>query len=302
LEEAVRLDTTFSRAWAELVIILTYLDLLGDHPEFTLAAEHALQRLQAVASGSANHLIAQAAYVYYTLKDYDHAHDIISQAVLMQPSDVRAIEIRSLIERRQGDFDAFLASREQARILDPRNPQWIDWVLRAQLMTHRYDELFAEVEDSLLPSFYTGYYKNLFRLRQDRDYKRFQNSTQTLCQSLKALVPDCEWEAHIANRDYQGALDSIQQTAPDSEGLASSTSERNRIFTYWLMQDEEALAHGLTRWKSQLEHDRDDSGDYRDARSYIATAMLSGIQGNANESEQLIQQWYRVYNVLITLT
>jgi tetratricopeptide (TPR) repeat protein len=156
LEEAVALDPTFSRAWVELVIIQSFWNFAGRKPELTLAAEQSLQRIQAIAPGSADHLIGQAAYVYYALKDYDHAHDIISQALAMQPSDVRAIDMRSLIERRQGDFEAFLESRKEARRLDPRNPEWTNLVIRAQVIPHRYDEARAELENTSLESFETG--------------------------------------------------------------------------------------------------------------------------------------------------
>lgn len=293
LEQAVELDPTFTRAWAELVSVFAFANFAGDKPEFTLRAEQALQHLQEIAPGSTDHLVGQAVYVYYTLKDYNRAHDIISKALSMNPSDVRVIELKSWIERRQGDFNAFLASRKEARRLDPRNPKWTNLLIQTLLMTHRYDEAWAEAENSSLKSFYTDYTKSLFLFRQDRDYKRFQDSIEELCQSFDKPEQDCGWEANIANRDYLGALDALQQADPDVTNLTRSISERKRVFTYWLMQDEVALAQGLDQWKAQIEENRDDSGDFRDSRSYIGSALLDGIQGNTSESVQQIQQWYR---------
>ncbi len=293
LEEAVMLDPTFSRAWVELVIIQSFWNFSGDKPELTLAAEQSLQQLQAVAPGSADHLIGQASYVYYVLKDYDHAHDIISRALVMQPSDVRAVEMRSYIERRQGDYEAYLQSRKEARRLDPRNPEWTNQVIRGQLFLHRYDEARAELENTSLESFDTGYTNSLLRFQQDRDYQQLQNSIQELCRLYEEPARDCGWEAHIANRDYPAALDSIQRTQLDLELIGISSSEQNRMFTYWLMQDRDALEQGKARWKSQLETARDETGGYRDGRAYIGLATLSGIDGSNNESMQYIQQWYR---------
>lgn len=293
LQEAVALDPGFSRAWVELVIIQSFWNFSGDKPELTIAAEHSLQRLQAVAPGSADHLIGQAVYVYYALKDYDHAHDIISQALTMQPSDVRAIDMRSLIERRQGDFEAFLESRKEARRLDPRNPEWTNLVIRAQVLLHRYEEARAELENTSLESFETGYTNSLLHLQQDRDYKQFQDSIQELCRVYERPVPDCGWEAHIANRDYSAALVSIQQTKLDMGFIGVPNSELKRIFTYWLMPDKDALTQGVAKWQSQIEHARDDTGGYRDTSAYIALAMLSGVKGNNKESMQHVQQWYR---------
>ena len=293
LEEAVALDPAFSRAWVELVIIQSFWNFAGDKPELTLAAEQSLQSLQAIAPGSADHLLAQAAYVYYALKDYDHAHDIISQALAMQPSDVRAIEMRSLIERRQGNFEAFLESRKEARRLDPRNPEWTNLVIRTQVLLHRYDEARTEIKSTLVESYDIGYASSLLQFQIDRDLQRFQDSIQDLCRVYDEPNSDCGWEEHIANRDYPGALESIQRTDLDMQSLGIPQSEIRRIFTYWLMQDKDALSQGTANWKSQAESAKDDSGGYRDDRAFIGLALLSGIHGNNNESMQYVQQWYR---------
>ena len=293
LEEAVALDPAFSRAWVELVIIQSFWNFSGNRPELTLAAEQSLQRLQAVAPGSADQLIGQASYVYYTLKDYDHAHDIISQALVMQPSDVRAVEMRSLIERRQGDFEAFLESRKEARRLDPRNPERTNKLINAQLILHRYNEARTELEGTSFKTYDTGYASSLLQFQKDRDFKQFQDSIQELCRVYDEPVPDCGWEATIANRNYPGALDAIERTDLAMESIGIPGSEIKRIFTYWLMQDKDALSKGSAYWKSQAESVIDDAGDYRDERAYTGLALLSGIHGNNNESMQYVQQWYR---------
>lgn len=136
-----------------------------------------MQHLQEIAPGSTDHLVGQAVYVYYTLKDYNQAHDIISQALSMNPSDVRVIELKSWIERRQGDF------------------------------------------------------------------KHFQQSIQDLCQLHE--TQNCGWEVYIANREYLAALGSIEQTKTEPARFVIGSTELNRIFTYWLMQDQASLAQRL---------------------------------------------------------
>jgi len=291
LQEAVDLDPRFSRAWAELVSALAYSNFSGDNPDMTLRAEQALEHLQAVAPGSADHMIGQAAYVYYALKDYDRAHHIVSQALSMNPSDVRAVELKSWIERRQGDFDASLNSKKEARRLDPRNPALTDYLLSGLLMTHRYDEAWAEVERSPVESFGVEYTRNLLLFRKHRDFKRWQESTQELCHLYERR--DCGWDADIANRDYLGALESLDQAKARLETNSLSESEVNRLLTYWLMNDDELLARGVSQWRDQQEKDQDDSGDSQRPKSYIGLAILAGIQGNVDESEQLIQDWQR---------
>lgn len=292
LEEAVELDPTFSRAWAELVTHLAYLNFAGANPESTRHAEQALESLRAVAPESADYLFGLAAYVYYALKDYDRAHDIISHALTMYPSDVRAVELRSLIERRQGDFDAWVDSRREARTLDPRNPLLTSHLLTGLLMTHRYDEAWAEIESSPLENFSTGYTRSLLLFREHRDFKRLQESMEELCQLYEEA--DCEWNARVANRDYPGALDSLGDGKDAFEWPSFSQNDRRRILTYWLIKEDKLPTEGLRQWQSQLEADRDDSGDFRRAALYIGSAMLAGAQGNADESERLIQRFFRL--------
>jgi len=291
LEQTLELDPMFTRAWAELVSILAFQNFSGNRPEFTLRAEQALQQLQEIAPGSTDHLIGQAVYVYYALKDYNQAHDIISQALSMNPSDVRVIELKSWIERRQGDFNAFVESRKDLRKLDPRNPKWTNMLISSLLITHRYDEALVEVENSTAMSFDIAYARDLLLFREQRDLKGFQQSIQTLCELYEK--PNCGWEVHIANRDYLAALDSLEQKEPESHSIVIESAKLDRIFTYWLMQDETSLAQGLVQWNTRLENGRNDSGEFRDSRSYIGAAMLSGVQGDSTESVQEIEQWYR---------
>ncbi len=291
LEQTLELDPMFTRAWAELVSVLAFQNFSGDEPEFTLRAEQALQQLQEIAPGSADHLFGQAAYVYYTLRDYNQAHDIISLALSMNPSDTRVLEMKSWIERRQGDFNAFVESRKQARRLDPRNPKWINLLVYSLMLTHRYDEALAEVESSTATSFDIAYAHNLLLYREHRDLKHFQQSINSLC--LQYEQPNCGWEVHIANKDYLAALDSIGQEKDEPGRFFSETAESNRIFTYWLMEDKASLSREFAIWSNQLEDGRDDSGNFRDGRSYIGAALLSGIQGHTTESIQHIDQWNR---------
>lgn len=291
LELTVELDPAFTRAWAELVSVLAFQNFSGNKPEFTLRAEQALAHLQEIAPGSTDHLIGQAVYVYYTLKDYNQAHDIISQALSMNPSDVRIIELKSWIERRQGDFNAFVESRKEMLRLDPRNPKWTNLLIYALLITHRYDEALTAVENSTVESFMTAYARSLLLFREQRDFKHFQQSVQKSCQLYEQ--ENCGWEVHIANRDYQAALDSLEQKEGESDSMVMQTEELNRIFTYWLMQDVTPLSQELAKWNTQLENGRNYTGEFRDARSYIDAAALSGIHGDTTEAVRQIDQWYR---------
>ena len=108
LEEAVALDPAFVRAWAELVGVLALRNVGNVTPDLdiTRRVEQALEHIRSVAPGSAEYLIAQAFYIYYILKDYDHAYDVVMEALERKPSDVGILELKTWIQRRQGEMDA----------------------------------------------------------------------------------------------------------------------------------------------------------------------------------------------------
>ncbi len=122
LEEVVALDPKFTRAWAELAGVLSFLNLGVDNPELLQQAEQALEQIKTLAPKSADYLIARAYYTYYILRNYDQAYQLIKQAQIMQPNDARILLLRSWIERRMGDFEGKIESIRQARILVPRKP------------------------------------------------------------------------------------------------------------------------------------------------------------------------------------
>ncbi len=288
LEEAVRLDPAFSRAWAELVTNLSFLNFSGDRPDMTLRAEQALEHLQAVAPGSADLLIGQAAYVYYELKDYNRAHDLVSKALAMAPSDVNAVQLRSWIERRQGDFNAFVKSKYEARQLDPRNPILNNELLNGLLFAHSYDIAFSEAKNAAVETFTTGYTGALGNFREQRDFKQLQGSTKKLCETFER--PDCGWEVYIANRDYPGAMQSLGQPG-ESAYPTSGDNDYRRLLTFWMMQEPALEQQGLPLWLSTLEERYAAVDTPPPFHSHIGRAMLAGLQGKADESLQLIELW-----------
>ena len=289
LEQTLELDPLFTRAWAELVTVLALQNFSGHGPEFTLRAELALQRLEEIAPGSTDHMIGQAVYVYYILKDYNQAHDIISRALSRNPSDTRVIELKSWIERRQGDYDAYVESKRELLRLDPRNPKWTSSLINALLISHRYDEVLAEVEKTTLRSFTIERTRHLMLFREQRDFIQFQQSVHELCQLYQE--PNCGWEEHVAARDYPAALNSIDADSDDGNNPFLRTREIYHIFTYFLMRDEASLEQGLPIWKAQLDEGRDESGEFIDWRAHIGSAALSAIQGDTAETIRQIEKW-----------
>lgn len=289
LEQAVELDPAFGRAWAQLVNALALQNFRRNDPELTRKTERALDKLQAAGSGSADYLLGLAAYVYYALRDYDKAHDIISQVLSMLPGDTQVLELKSWIERRQGDNEAGLKTRKELRRLDPRNPRWWDLVVHQLFIMHRYDEAMAELSASPVDSFYLNDTRNFLLFRDDRNYARLQESTTELCRQYDE--PDCGWETYIANRDYPKALNALSGADGSLVESGEFTGDRRRIFTHWLMNNVEPLSGEIPGWESELNAYLEESGQVPMSPAYIGLAMLAGIQGDAGEAERLIRTW-----------
>ncbi len=289
LHDAVELDPTFTRAWAQLVNVLALQNFKRSDPDLTLKTEQALQSLKAVAPGSADYLMGLAAYVYYVLQDFDQAHDIISRALTMIPGDIQALELKTWIERRQGDFDASQRTKRKMQELDPRNPNWTDVVVHGLFIMHQYDEAWAEIATSPLDSFYMNETASYLLFRDDRDYQRLQESIARLCQSYDE--PDCGWEAYLANRNYPGALDALTPAGELFDSMIPSEKDWRRFFTFWLVPGVEPLSEDLLRWQTTLEKQLAESGNSPGALANLGLAMLAGFQGNVDESEQLVNSW-----------
>ncbi|WP_162846027.1 winged helix-turn-helix domain-containing tetratricopeptide repeat protein [Seongchinamella sediminis] len=289
LEEAVALDPTFSRALAELASTLAFANFQGKQPELTRRAEQVLEQLQRVAPGSADHLIGQAAYVYYTLRDFDRAHDILSQALQLSPSNIWALQMKSWVERRQGDFDAYVSTRYETRRLDPRDPERTDELLLALLVTHRYREAWTESTASGLQSFRIGHTRLLQRYSRDRDMGRFQAGVDQLCQRYREA--DCGWNEYVANRDYARALAVL--SLPDEADLPApdSGSARRWLYTVWLTGDSTALTHRLPDWKQQLATSLETVKPYHRSPLYLSLALIAIAERDAAAARQWIQRW-----------
>jgi tetratricopeptide (TPR) repeat protein len=288
LREAVELDPRFSRAWAELVSAYALKNFDGNSPQMTGLAEQALAQLKAVAPDSRDYLFGQASYFYYALKDYSRAHDIISRVLEMNPGDVHALEMRSWIERRQGDFDAYLASTREALRLDPRNPAAADGVLLALLYTHRYDEAATELEGRTLESYLSGENRSLLQFRVDRDFSRMQESIEELCRRYDR--PDCAWEARIANRQFAQARDALRPKPGAADREMQGPSDRRRLLTDWLTNTAVDPSQFSRPW--QLEAQADGESGKDTGRDLLDAAMRAGNQGRPDEAEQLIEAFF----------
>ena len=247
-----------------------------------------MKQLRKVAPGSADFYLGQAAYVYYILRDYDRAHEILSKGIALDPSNFRALELRAWVERRQGDFEAYANTRREARQLDPSNSALTSALISALLTTRQYDAIREELADIRQEDLVTGYARAVLRYRDTRDAAAFQASMEEVCRFFES--PTCGWIAYILNRDFVAAL-SAQGPVPAAPRYPNETRlSKQRALTHWLAGQALPAAY-VQSWHESIEADRDEDGRYRRTNAYMMTAIMAGMEGRATKAEQLIRQW-----------
>jgi len=300
LEEAVSLDPTFTRAWAELAGHLVFQNFFdNDRPDLVRRAEEILEKIRVMAPESADYLFAQAYYAYYGIKDYDLAHQLISQVHQMRPSDTRVLMVKTWIERRQGDFDSRIETVRLARTLDPRDPMWEQSLVHNLMMTHRYDEASDELESSTIEDPALEYYRAVLQLREHRDTGRFVADLERLQMTLDDTdEPWSLWEAHMANRDYVAAeklLNALEEHDPETPQLNPHVSNRNmaEAFTYWASGKKDLLDEAVLRGKTHLDRSRSPDGSFEHKDLVMDVALLAAVEGESDGAERLMHQGMR---------
>jgi TolB-like protein len=295
LQEAVTLDPTFTRAWAELVGNLTFANFfMEDDPELTVQAEQALERIRVLAPNSADHLIAQSYYTYYTLKDYDRAAKLITQAQGKAPSDLRLLELKSWIQRRQGDFEGRIETLRLGQRLDPRSSQWTASLVRDLASLHRYDEIAAELSSTPFDGFWLSFFGHMLELQETGDWDRWLENLYVLAVEYEGTVsPVMIWEWQIAARDYAAAEATLDQLRPRGEDWSPGLPYQKalRILTYYFQGRNDELPEHIADARAYLARGWDENGEPVHFDMYFERAFLAAVEGDTDEAVRSIRRW-----------
>lgn len=120
-ERAVALDPEYASAWADLARSRSWMTYLGGATG-SGTPEEAVQRVEALAPGSPDALLARGYFEYYGRRDFARALEAFRGAERLLPSDADVLYAIGLILRRQGAWEEALAYHRKAVTLDPRNP------------------------------------------------------------------------------------------------------------------------------------------------------------------------------------
>ena len=297
LKEAVTLDPTYTRAWAELVGHLSFANFsFENNPEFTTQAEQGLETIRMLAPNSADHLIAQSYYTYYLLRDYDRAAQLITLAQEKAPSDLRLLHLKSWIQRRQGDFKGRVETLRLGQKLDPRSSEWAVGLVGSYALQHRYDEL-AEVLSSTSHDEQTlSYFRYVLELRESRDWNAWlENIEAYLVEFEDDIRPNIKWELQVMARDYAAAEATLDVLPVRKDEWTPGLSFRQAlgIVTYYFQGRDEEMAELIAESRAYLARGWDENGEAVHNDMYFERGFIAAMEGNQDLAVRSIRRWDR---------
>jgi TolB-like protein/Tfp pilus assembly protein PilF len=303
LEEAVELDPNFTRAWAELAGHLAFQNFYANYrPEFIGRPEKIIERIRAIAPDSADYLMAQAYFSYYTLRDYDLANRFVSRAIEMRPSDMRLYELKTWIQRRQGDWEGRIETLRQAQELDPRDLSWNIRLAYNLMVTHRYAEALEQVESANIDGFRPESLHNHLLLQVHGDIEQWAAGVARVHREYEDAASGNEfdlWDSYMAVRNYDAAenyLTLLQDYRSVGEVQNPHLSDRNvaEILTYWLAGKTDLLEQSLQRGMAHLDKMVLPDGSLtREDAVAVDFALIAAVKGNKEEAERLNRRGLR---------
>jgi TolB-like protein len=297
MRKAAELDPKFTRPLADLAGVFAVQSFNTRDPERIAKVEELLEKIRLVAPGSVDHLIAQTYYTYYVVRDYDLAHQFVSQAIAMMPSDMYLLEIRSWIERRQGDYEAMLRTRYFARQLEPTDPRWTELVIFTLFLLHRYDDALAELAAFENDVSWLARFAATMRVREHGDLGRFVDEVIRLPFNdlTEARKAEYLWNTYIVGRDFASAA-KLLPLLDDEELSHAGVTDRNfySIITYKFLGQDEKVREFAAEIERELYEGAEEYGlDPLEHQAALTLALLEALAGDTAETGRLIRQYQR---------
>ena len=123
IEQAVALDSTFSRAQAYLARTYSNQYFNRVHPDQPRVKQARAAALAATrhSAGQPAGSIAMGYYYYYADRNYVRALAEFEKAAKLQPNDADVLEAMAYVQRRQGKWEESVKNLERAMEIDPEN-------------------------------------------------------------------------------------------------------------------------------------------------------------------------------------
>jgi len=120
-DQAVRLDSTFARAWSAIARAQSILSFTSPTKESVERARVAAEKTLQIAPDRAEARLAMGSYLHNIKMDYEGARQQYLEGLQRDPNNADLLGALSTVEVTLGKFDDALAHRKQAALLDPRS-------------------------------------------------------------------------------------------------------------------------------------------------------------------------------------
>jgi TolB-like protein len=298
LEEAVALDPNFTRALAELSGNLSFANnWLKPNPDEIRQAEELLERLRVLAPDSADHLIAQAYYSMYVVKDYEQTFEIVTRAERKAPSDLKILNMKTWILRRMGRHAERPDVFRKILKLDPKNGR-ASWGMISSLLTaHNYEEAWLELENAPFDDYSHSDLRLIKSLAHSGDFDLYMSEVLALAEEHPSEYNAWQsWELTMWARDFWAAeamLESVRR--PDQEHLPGLGGYRAaKIITYLLLNEETLFQQAMEDVSQHFEASRTWEIAAEEAWVNLDLALFEGFRGNREEAIRYVRQWRRL--------
>lgn len=295
LEEAVALDPNFTRALAELSGHLSFANnWLEPNLDEVRQAEELLEKLRLLAPDSADHLIAQAYYSMYILKDYEQTFEIITRAERKAPSDLKVLNMKTWVLRRMGRHAERPEVFRKILTLDPKN-EGANWSMIGALMTtHNFEEAWLELENAPFDGFRHSDLRITMSLAKGGDFDLYTSELMGLKEEYPSEFNAWQtWEIAILARDYQAAEAMLEQMyKPDREDIPGFNGYRvAKILTYRLLDEAALFQQAMEDAGKHFESSQTWELASEEASINHDLALFEGLRGNKEEAIRYIRQW-----------
>jgi TolB-like protein/Tfp pilus assembly protein PilF len=207
--QAVRLDPKFALAWARLAIIRSFLyfNSIDLHSNTQSAVEEAADRAMALAPDAGESLIAQGAYRYRVLRDFEGAVLAYKEAQRRLPNSSFLLQNLAFVLRRAGRWQEAETNFKRALELDPRNVTLLNAVGgRFYNFLRRFDEAHAALDRALeiSPDSETAHANRALLLRSEG---RLTEAGQELARIPAESTDDYVLGSRVGQAEYERQFD-----------------------------------------------------------------------------------------------
>ncbi len=218
---AVRLDPNFALAWAHLALIRSNFYFFGGNPaeNSASAVKDAADRAMSLQPELGEAFIAQGAYHYRVLRDFQGALESYGEAVKRLPNSSLALENLALVERRVGRWEVAEKHFRAAVDLDPRSvdsltnlAQFLPIIRKFSEAQDTYDRVLQIVpNDDVTLASKAGLYQQEGRLTEAA-----QELKKTSAHSLNVGVDIVKALQFFYERHFEEAIATLKSsTVPD---------------------------------------------------------------------------------------